>query len=457
MFVFTIYLTRSLGTNGFGVVIFSFSFLAFGAMLVDFGFDQLGQREVTRGRIPLRDLVETVVSVRLILSVVAFGILAVVVLLNDINARAKPIILIYALSLLTNAVDLNWVFFGKEKTRYPAIAEILVQAIYVVPVLVFVRSVDQLIYVPLAFLAGRTIAVTFQIVCYLRHFGIFVPRLRWKVFQHLVPEAMPLWGSMIIVQMMNNFAPIALGVFVTMTEAGIFGAAQRVIRVPTFLILAYYTTIRPSINRAHREGFASVEFLLRKSMRLSMGLAVGLAVGGWMTAAPLITALFKEDYLGGVLALRLLLLSTALFIVNRHYRFLLIAFSHQAVDLKLMMAAAVVNVGTTIALIKPWGAAGAAAGILGGEILITAVAYLLALSLVGYVPMARFLPKPLVCAAVMAGVLTLCAPLHVAAQIAIGGSVYCIALLALGVVRVQEVKIAIGGFLPNRPAQGQGT
>lgn len=457
MVVWTLYLTRALDTNGFGVIVVALSFLAFASMIVDFGFDQLGQREITRARIDQRDLVETVVSVRIVLSLITYLILAVVIIASPINARTKPVILIYGLSLLTNAVDLNWVFFGKERTRFPAIAEIVIQAIYVGLVLKFVRDVEHLVYIPVFFLVGRTVAVSYLIVQYLREYGFFFPRLHRDVFRELLPEAMPLWGSMIIVQMMNNFAPPALGIFVTMTEAGIFGAAQRVIRVPTFLILAYYTTIRPSINRAHNDGFGSVEFLLRKSMRLSMGLAVGLAVGGWMTAAPLVRLLFPEEFLAGVFALRLLLIATSLFIVNRHYRFLLIAFSHQAMDLKLMMAAAVANVGTTLALIRPMGAAGAAAGVLAGEVVITGIAYMLASSHVGHVPLVRFLPKPLVCAVVMAGALILCAPLHVAVQVAIGGAVYCVGLLALGVVRVQEVKIAIGGFLPNRAAQGQGS
>ena len=457
MIVWVLYLTRALGAPGFGVVAFAFSFLTFGIMIVDFGFDQLGQREVTRETFNLRDLVETVVAVRFIIAVVTFAAIVTVVLLNDINARAKPLIILYTVSLLTYAIDLNWVFFGKEKMHYPAFAEIIIQVVYVGVVIGFVKSVDQMVYIPLGFLAGRLVAVVYQYIYYLRFFGPFIPRLRWKIFTQLVPEAMPLWGSMIIVQVMNNFSILALGVWASMNDAGIFAAVQRVMRAPMFMALAYFTVIRPSINRAHRDGFESVRIFLRKSLRLSMGFAVGLAVGGWMTAEPLVLFLFGEDFLGGVLALRFLVLGTSLFIVNRHYRFLMIAFGHQSTDFKMMVAAAAVNAALTVALIKPFGATGAAAAVLGGEILITSVGYLLVLSLIAHVPMGRFILKPVLCSIAMAGTLTLCTQFNVIVQIVIGGGVYCVAMVALGVVRVHEVKVALGGFLPNKSAARQGT
>ena len=50
-------------------------------------------------------------------------------------------------------------------------------------------------------------------------------------------------------------------------EAGHFGAAQRIVWVPTLFIAAYYLTLRPSLARAHVDGLHTINSLLRRSVR----------------------------------------------------------------------------------------------------------------------------------------------------------------------------------------------
>jgi len=114
-FAVTVHLTRTLMAEGFGSVAFATSVLAGAALLVDLGFDSLGPLEVARGRVPVPALARNVVALRLLLAVPALAALALFAWLAPVTTATKAVVALYGLSLLANAVDLNWIFLGAER------------------------------------------------------------------------------------------------------------------------------------------------------------------------------------------------------------------------------------------------------------------------------------------------------------------------------------------------------
>jgi O-antigen/teichoic acid export membrane protein len=102
-------------------------------------------------------------------------------------------------------------------------------------------------------------------------------------------------------------------------------------------------------------------------------------VAGILLAPALIDVLYGEAYRGAVAPLRLLLLSFALLVVSRHYRLVLVASGRQALDLKIMGAAAALNVALNVWLVPRFGLAGAAASNVASEAaILVAVLYVAA-------------------------------------------------------------------------------
>ncbi len=131
-------------------------------------------------------------------------------------------------------------------------------------------------------------------------------------------------------------------------------------------------------------------------------------------------------------------------LVSRNYRLVLVSFNQQVIDLRIMTAAAVVNIGLNIALIKPFGITGAACATLASEALILVLDYATTRRLIKHVPLGRYLWRPFLCCAIMATILSVPSPLaNVWLKVALGGASYLLLLLGFRIVSLTEIQSMI--------------
>jgi O-antigen/teichoic acid export membrane protein len=371
-FAVTVHLTRTLMAEGFGAVAFATSVLGGAALLVDLGFDSLGPLEVARGRVPVPALARTVIALRLLLTVPAILALALFASLAPIPAATKAVVLLYGVSLLANAVDLNWAFLGAERMGMAAAADLAQQALIAVGAFALVREPDHLLRMPLIFLAGRAAAVVILAAAAGRSWGPIRPALDRALLRDLVPAALPFAGAAAVAVVLMYFDLVLVGLWLGTAAAGIYGAAYRVLWLPTMLVTAYLTVLRPSVARRAMGGPASPFAVLGRSAPAVIAVGIAAAAVGILLAPTLVDVLYGDLYRGAVAPLRLLLLSFALLVVSRHYRLLLVASGRQATDLRIMGAAAVLNVALNLWLVPRMGLVGAAGANVASEAAILA-------------------------------------------------------------------------------------
>lgn len=448
--VITISITRALGADGFGAIVFATSLLTYGTLLVRFGFDGLGPIEVARGEIPLRSLVQTVQGLSLALMAPTFILLALFVWQASVPLLTKYITLLYGLSLLTDALDLTWVFLGAELMHVTALAEILGQFLLLTGVLLFVNGPHDILLMPLVFLVSRFASIALLMISYARRFGWLRPRIDFTLLSSLFSKTWPFAGAVVVSMFLHNFDIVLIGLWLGLEATGLYGAAYRVVWIPALLLTAYTKSLRPSLARASVQGIASINHLLTRSLQLATAAGVGLAVGGYLMAEPVVLFLYGEEFRGASTPLRLLLAATALLIVNRHYRMLLATFHLQAVMFKMMAIAAGINIILNLLFIERYGINGAALAMMLSEAVILCLGYLFTRQHIGHVPFGRFLWKPAACALLMALVLLTSSSLPLFVRLALGGSSYLVALFALQVVGMDEIRLFQRILLPSR-------
>jgi O-antigen/teichoic acid export membrane protein len=442
-FATTLHVAQRLLPENFGAMVFATSVLLYAGLLVDFGFDAYGPIATSRGLIPLRKLASTVMSYRLLLVLPAYIALAIFAFVAPVPPLTRAMLLLYGLSLLSNALDLSWVFLG-TKTMWPSVlAEGISQTLILSLAYTFIKEPAQALLMPLIFLGARLCAVTFLIAVFTRSFGSIKLSLDVPLLKELLKGALPLSGSTVMAMVSNNFDVVVVGLWLGVTGAGLYGAASRVVLMPTMISIAYYTALRPLLAQAYINGFETVEPLFRRSVRVTAALAIGIGTGGVVLAEEIMRTLYGPGYSSAVASFQILLLSFSFLLISRNYRLLLITFNNQTTDLKVMTAAAMINIGLNLALIHPLGITGAAIATLTSEFFILVVDYICTRKLIAHVPVGRYFIKPIMAATVMTVALVLTDAWNVYAQIIIGGLIYAVAIVAMGVVSLQEIRSAI--------------
>lgn len=438
-FLVTIHLGRQLGADGFGALGFAVAALAYGKLIVEFGFDALGPIEVARGRIPLRDLVSNIVTLRLLLSILAIALVVGFSRLAPVPDAARPLLVIYALSLVTDAIDLQWVFLGAETMTPVGVAEIVQQGLLAAGVFAFVWSPGDLMVVPRWFIAGRALAVAFLLIEFVRRHGFFTLGLDRQVISPLVSASLPLSGSMWAGALLHNFDLVLLGLITGAEAAGLYNAAYRILWAPTLVALAYLTALRPPLARAVTSGPEVLLPLLRRSGKLALTFGVGAAIGGVILAEPILLWLFGPSYSEAAGAMRLLMASFAIFPISRLCRSIAVAGGKNRADLSVIAAAAAINVGLNLVLVPTTGVMGAAFATFVSEAFLFGLAARIAWSVAGRLPFAESLAGTLGAGLLLAVSLWLSHPLHAALRVGLGTIVYVTALFALRVLTRQDL------------------
>jgi O-antigen/teichoic acid export membrane protein len=439
-FLLTIHLTHVLLADHFGMIVFATSVLAYATLVAELGFDSYGPFEVARHTVPVHMLARTIMTLRLLLTALAFALLALFAWAAPVSDLLRLVLLLYGVSMLTDAVDLSWAFLGAELMRPTAIADIISQSLQTLGAFLLISAPEHVVRMPLIFLVARIAAVTPLLIWFARHFGWPGLGIDRTLLRSLLKGSLPLCGTTAVALVSHNFDLVLLGLWFGAGTAGIYGAAYRIVWMPTLLVVAYYIALRPSLARASVQGLETVESLLQRSTRTLTAVGVGVVVGGWLLAEPAVTFLYGAGYRDAVRPLQLLLTAFGLLVVSRTYRLILVAFHRQAVDFRIMALAAAVNILLNLLLVRDYGTTGAALASLASELFILAAGYLATRRYIQHMPLGRYLVRPLLCAAPMALVLALTPDLHLLLRCALGGGVYLLLLVALRVIDLQEVQ-----------------
>ena len=443
----TVYLSRVLGVEGFGVIVFATSVLAYGSLVVDGGFDSLGQREIARRRIPRERLLPTLIGLRSLLVGAAWILLVIFAETFAPSELVRTVLYLYGLSLVTDAFDLRWLYFGAERPVWVGVGETVTQVVLLGGVVALVRRPEGLVLVPLAFLAGRVLGVALLWVLHVRRHGLPEWGFDRSLAEELIRDALPIGGAAAVGMLSHNFDTVLLGLWLGTSATGLYGAAYRVAWVPTTLAMAYLAVIRPTIARAAvTGGLPALSRFLTSSLRMTGAAGIGLVVLASPIAGEILGLLFGDPYRRAAPVLGLLLGATALVMVNRHFRALLVAFDRQREALVVMGVGGGVNVALNLLLIGPFGVVGAAAATAISEAVILALGAWATRLRVGPVAVLPHLARPALCGLPSLGLLLwpLAGPLALRAILA--ALLYPLLLLGTGAIRVREATAVVASL-----------
>ncbi|HEX3380949.1 MAG TPA: oligosaccharide flippase family protein [Paraburkholderia sp.] len=282
---------RVLGVAEYGRVLASMSLMNVIWMLVSFGFNFVGMRELSKANSAqeCNAIYSLHVSARLILAVIGAAI-GIVATLSSPVLSERPLIGVLATMLgIVSALNLGWLFQGRHHFRTPIMIEVFGFAVSLVLVLTLVRGPEDSVWV----LASLLIAgVASSIISY----GLATRQLGWPrlTFSGVVPllrNSTMLFcyssGSVVL----TASSTYLLTLLSTPAQVGYFGAAERFATIGLSLMSPAGQVFIPTITRQLAQGDKEgAHATTRRGAMLLLGYGL-LVLCGALTLSPFVLPL----------------------------------------------------------------------------------------------------------------------------------------------------------------------
>ncbi len=424
---------------GFGKIAFAQTVVTiYFVIITDFGLRTLGARNIARNNDMSSYYLANIVSIRLILSIISFGLLAAVTFFINKDYTTKLLLMLYGLSIFSSSLMFEWVFQGLEDMKHMALAQVLNKFLYMLIIVLFVRSMNTISLVPIAWFAGTLFASVYLLAAYKR---MKKPRFRVdiKIWKELFIESLPMGASFIMLTIFHSFDLVMLGIMKSDEYVGWYNAAARIILLLLGIAAILCRVIFPVLARFYKEAISKLEFSIKTIYKYLFAVACPLGVGGLILARPIILILFGDKYINAVIVFQILIWSVVFAFMRITYSESALACDKQKVYMKGVALGVIMNIALNTLLIPKFDIRGAAFA--------TAVSDLTFLSFLIFnfkmfskKFILQYLPKPVIASALMGGILYGMRSVNVFASIGCGIVVYTALLFFLGYFQKEEIK-----------------
>ncbi len=428
----SVWLARTLGPAGYGVVGVAMAMLLYFSALTDAGLETLGIREVAEDEGRVHTVIPALLGARMLIALVGLAILAAGAHLL-LPAPDRTVVSLFGLILVVLALDTRWIALGLAKPVPASVSRVFGELTMAVLVFGLVSGPGDITVVPLAAVVGNAVAAGIMAWWLSRTVGAIAVRFDWSIAGPVLRRSLPLAIHSILGLLIFNADILLLRWLKDSATVGQYVAAYTLISFTINLSVAYGQTLLPSLTALNRSE-AEQHALYRRSM-LQIGiLAVPFSLGGWFLGVEVLTLVFGPAYrpAGHVLALLALSLPASLWRMGPQT--LLIAHNRQDVLVPVTAISAVVNLVLNLILIPRYGASGAAGATVVTEVLRTI--------LVSWEARRRLLApatyawRPLLIPALGLGALWGFVQMPILPLIGIGAVLYVVLLWAGGTIRL---------------------
>jgi len=438
-----------LAADGYGQYAFYYALIPLIAALSDLGVGVIVTREVARERAQgarlLGDalIIKGAASCVLLLAVV----LAAPRLLEP--APALLMILVTAAGLTDISQDVGvWLFRAHDRQDLEGLVLLVGQVLWLCGI-----ALCAALKLPVAYAIGVSTvgfalraAVAAAILARALHMPVFdFDRRRLRA---LIDEGLPFGFAMFTVVLYGRIGVLLLKGLATDREVAYFNVGYMLSQPLGFISSALSVSAFPSFARRAQLGGDRIGPVLRKTLRYQLVMAMPIAVGLSLLAERVIPFLFhRADFQAAAGALQVLSLGLPLIFLNLTSRYVLAALDAQRSYLSAILLGLGVNVGLSAALAGPFGAVGAALGLLGGELAVFLACQRALGRHVGLRVVLAEAVRPALAAAVMGLAVFGLRSMHLFVIPVIGAVVYVGMLFALRVFGRDELRVLRGVYV----------
>lgn len=366
---------RVLGAAEYGKVLAAMSLFNVVWMVVQYGFPFIGMRDVasTTDKVIIAAHFGAQIKARLLTAAIGIAVGAVATACSPL-LKSEPAYGVIATALgVISGFNLGWYFQATHRFRTLTFLEVAVFAISLVLILSLVHDAGDGLTALLSLLVTGVIVTLIAYVIVVPRIGTQTARFRCAA---LMRESGPLFLANGMPMLMTSASTYLLTLFVSADQVGFFAAAERLAALVLSLMVpaGQVLVATVAVGLSSREGEKQAYTLMRKSFVFTAYFGVAACLGALMLSPYLIPVIFGRGFDSSIRIMQLLGLMFPFAAFSQVVKLGVLFPLRQDKLLAIStMAGAMFNVLAILLLAAEFGALGAAAARVLGEIVTATV------------------------------------------------------------------------------------
>lgn len=329
-------------------------------LFVTFGLQTYGIREIAKGKEKISKVVGDILSFRAFLFIISFIVIIVISLgiwkFNHDMMLAELLIL-YGITLIPSALAIDWVYSGIQKMGYNAIYNILKNAVPFILVYIFLKSSEQIYFVPIFTSIALFIGGIYQFYGYIFKEKLsVVPRLNKETIEAYITYGSPFVISGILAMINGNVDRIVIDFFRGSTEAGVYTAGYTIINFLINIVGMIFIPIFPvMITYFNENSNEKLNELMGRTSKILAAVIIPVATGGIVLCKELIIRLFGKQCASAYISFSILLIYAIILFFRELYGYGLNAANLEKKYVKAVSVSAILNLALNLMLTPKYG------------------------------------------------------------------------------------------------------
>lgn len=351
------YIVQTIGIEKFGLLAFATAFIAYPLLLVTYGLDLSGAREVALAKNSKRRLsiiLSSILLARLSLIVLAASVTLLIVFFVERFSKDWLLYVITFGSIFGTMIFPIWFFQGMERMKFITYLSIGSRLLYMISIFIFVRSEDDYLYVPLLnFITLFMVGIISLGVIY-KEFSVklIIPRIKYIVLQFV--KGWYLFISHFAINLFTSFNMLVLGLVASDLVVGYYALAEKIVKIIASLFKPLNQALFPHVVQLVKTSKEKGKNFVNKISLYIFGVSMLIWSIFIIFSENIFGLVFGEEAVSSIPIFNILsVLIVIMPLAGWVYNVILISFKLEKYFIKIFSTIAILNV-IIIASLLPW-------------------------------------------------------------------------------------------------------
>ncbi|MCS7053167.1 MAG: oligosaccharide flippase family protein [Ignavibacterium sp.] len=292
------FIIKKIGIEKYGILAFISSVIGFFQILIDYGFNIYGVKEISaniRNKKNISIIFNSIFIIRTVLFVLSILFLF---LLSLINNQVKIHLVIYffsILSIFSSILYPMFLFQGLEKINFYLFPNVSVKIFYLMSLILIIQNKNDYWKVPILYSVISIVISIISIIRVRKLFSIsfFIPEI--DVLIKFIKEGWYYFSSNLAISIYTNSTTFILGIFSNNIIVGVFNAFEKLISLLQHIVSPFYQTLFPHLTLIVKESPNRAKLFIKKLSRYLIPLFILITIIVWAISKNLLLFIYGKE------------------------------------------------------------------------------------------------------------------------------------------------------------------